>query len=172
MDSITAFLAELDQEANATRRVLERVPEEQLAWKPHAKSLSLGELALHVASIPGLLAEFLNLDNFELPNISQPAPQSKAEILAAFDANLAQARKILPTFAGERGQAIWRLSKEGRELIAAPRLAMVRPFLFNHFIHHRGQLTVYLRLLNVAVPSVYGPSADENPFASAATATR
>jgi uncharacterized damage-inducible protein DinB len=132
--------------------------------------MSLGELALHVASIPGLMAEFLNVDNFQLPETTPPPPKTKKEILAAFDENFAKARAILPTFGGERGNQTWRLSKKGKELIAAPRLAMVRPFLFSHFIHHRGQLTVYLRLLDVAVPSVYGPSADENPFETAAAA--
>ncbi len=171
MNPIAAFLAELDQEAQATRRVLDRVPGDKLSWKPNPKSMSLGELALHVASIPGLLSEFLNVDNFELPEISPPAPKSKADILQAFDDGLAKARAILPTFGGERGNQTWRLFKQGRELMAAPRLAMVRPFLFSHFIHHRGQLTVYLRLLDVAVPSVYGPSADENPFAAVAAAT-
>jgi uncharacterized damage-inducible protein DinB len=171
MDPITAWQAELDQESKATRRLLERVPEEKLAWKPHAKSMSLGELALHIASVPGILAEFLSVDTLELPDTTQPAPKSKQEILAAFEENLTKTKKVLSTFTGERVNQTWRLTKRGQELMAAPRITVVRPFLFSHLYHHRGQMTVYLRLLGVAVPAIYGPSADENPFATSAAAS-
>ena len=163
-----SFVAELDMEAATTRRVLERVPEEHLAWKPHGKSSSLGQLALHVASLPQVLTEFVADDSLDFPtaDTGQPAPASRAEIMAAFDDSLTNARAYLASLDDVHATTTWRLLAPGTELFAAPRAAVIRSFLFNHLYHHRGQLLVYLRLLDVPVPSVYGPTADENPFAA------
>jgi uncharacterized damage-inducible protein DinB len=162
-----SFAAELEMEATTTRRVLERVPEAHLAWKPHDKSSSLGQLALHVASLPQVLTGFIAADSLDLATLdtSQPAPASCAEVMAAFDGGLETARAYLASLDDARAAEVWRLVARGTELFAAPRTAVIRSFLFNHLYHHRGQLLVYLRLLDVPVPSVYGPTADENPFA-------
>ena len=162
---VDAFLAEMEQEAGTTRRVLERVPESKLGWKPHAKSMSLGQLALHVASIPGGVASFLAGDGLEIPSMEQPAATSAAELMNALEESLRTAKEVIGNFDDQKALAIWKLTKDGKELFAAPRIAVVRSILLNHWYHHRGQLSVYLRLLDVPVPSIYGPSADENPFA-------
>jgi uncharacterized damage-inducible protein DinB len=164
-----SFVAELEMEAAATRRVLERVPEAHLAWKPHDKSSSLGQLALHVATLPQRLAEFIAGESLDITsvNTSQPAPTSRGEIMAAFEGSVADARAYLASLDDARAAETWRLVARGTELLAAPRAIVIRSFLFNHLYHHRGQLLVYLRLLDVPVPSVYGPTADENPFAAA-----
>lgn len=162
---VDPFLAELEQEAQTTRRVLERVPGDKLSWKPHPKSMSLGQLALHVATTPGGAAQILANDTFELPNFDQPAAQSAAELIPALEESVRTAKKVLGSFDDPKAMATWRLVNDGKELMAAPRVALLRSFLLSHWYHHRGQLSVYLRLLNVPVPSIYGPSADENPFA-------
>jgi len=164
---VDPFLAELDQEAATTRRVLERVPDAKLSWKPHAKSMSLGQLALHVATIPGALAQMLSNDSLDMATVSfvQPAAGSAAELLPALNDSLKAAKETLSGFDDRRAMATWKLTKQGKELFAAPRIGVVRSILLNHWYHHRGQLSVYLRLLDVPVPSIYGPSADENPFA-------
>jgi uncharacterized damage-inducible protein DinB len=163
------LLDELTMEAATTARVLERVPEPHLAWKPHPKSMSLGQLALHVATLPSLVAQFLSGDALDFDSVPKapPAVGSQAELLAAFAASTERARAFLADLNDERALATWRLVAGERELLAAPRAAMLRSLLFNHWYHHRGQLVVYLRLLDVPVPSVYGPTADENPFAAA-----
>jgi uncharacterized damage-inducible protein DinB len=163
------FVDELTMEAATTKRVLERVPEAHLAWKPHPKSMSLGQLALHVATLPSLVAQFLAGDALDFDAVPKAPPTvgSQAELLAAFAASTEQARSFVADLTDERALATWRLVAGERELLAAPRAAMLRSLLFNHWYHHRGQLVVYLRLLDVPVPSVYGPTADENPFATA-----
>lgn len=163
------FIAELEAEATITKRVLERVPEGHLAWRPHAKSSSLGQLALHVASLPQQLTEFVADDSLDVSatDTRQPTTTSRAELLAAFDASVNAAREYLRGLNDERANRVWKFMTGDKELFAAPRTAVIRSFLFNHWYHHRGQLVVYLRLLDVPVPSVYGPSADENPFAGA-----
>jgi uncharacterized damage-inducible protein DinB len=161
-----AFIGELDMESAATRRVLERVPDEHLAWRPHEKSSSLGQLALHVATLPQQLAGFVSGDRLDLTSIDtrQPSPRSRADVIAAFEQSLNAARAYLTSLDDARAGETWTLAAGAKELFAAPRVAVIRSFLFNHLYHHRGQLLVYLRLLNVPVPSVYGPTADENPF--------
>lgn len=161
------YLEELTAEAPTTRRVLERVPEMHLEWRPHAKSMSLGQLALHVATLPRQLTEFVADDelDFGAAAAAPPTVGSHEELLSAFTASTAQALSYLASLSDERATAQWRLVAGDRELFAAPRTAVLRSFLFNHWYHHRGQLLVYLRLLDVPVPSVYGPTADENPFA-------
>jgi uncharacterized damage-inducible protein DinB len=164
-----SYVEELTTEAATTRRVLQRVPEAHLTWRPHEKSMSLGQLALHVATLPRMLTEFVTADalDFGAAAGTPPTVGSHQELLAAFASSTAQAQSYLATLNDERATATWRLVAGGRELFAAPRAAVLRSFLFNHWYHHRGQLVVYLRLLNVPVPSVYGPTADENPFADA-----
>ena len=163
------YVDELTSEASTTKRVLERVPEAHLNWRPHEKSMSLGQLALHVATLPRQLTEFVTGDalDFGAATGAPPTVSSHQELLAAFASSTEQAQAYLAALSDERASATWRLMAGGRDLFAAPRAAVLRSFLFNHWYHHRGQLLVYLRLLNVPVPSVYGPTADENPFADA-----
>jgi uncharacterized damage-inducible protein DinB len=164
MPIIDSILMELDQEAATTRRVLERVPEASLAWKPHAKSMSLGELALHVATTPGGVAEIVKSDTAEVPQFTRPSATSKAELLSALDRSIAQAKGVLGKMDDATLNATWTLKRGNQVVFSVPRVSVIRSILLNHWYHHRGQLSVYLRLLNVPVPSIYGPSADENPF--------
>ena len=158
-----ALLAEFDREMTTTRRVLERVPEERFDWKPHARSFSIGALAAHVASLPTWAVETLTRSEIDLdPGRPPPAaPPSRRELLAAFDTNAAAARTALAGRSDAELTGMWSLTRGGRTLFSMPKAVVLRSFVFNHLIHHRGQLTVYLRLLDVPVPSVYGPSADE-----------
>ena len=162
-----AMLNELRQEAATTRRVLERVPGDKLSWKPHPRSASLGQLALHVASIPGAVVNLARLDEFDASqaNFEPPAADSREEILAALDASLAAAEEYIGALDNEAAARAWRLTSRGKEVFTVTRLGLLRSIMLNHWYHHRGQLSVYLRLLEVPVPVIYGPSADENPFA-------
>ena len=159
------LLQELEQEAQTTRRVLERVPEEHLGWKPHPKSMSLGQLALHVATVPGGVAEISVQSPSEVPQFTQPSATSAAELVPALNESVAKAKQLLGGMDDAAMAATWRLMKGDREVMAIPRAALLRSIMLNHWYHHRGQLSVYLRELGVPVPSIYGPSADENPFA-------
>jgi uncharacterized damage-inducible protein DinB len=168
MRLIDPILEELDQEAHATRRVLARVPDAQLSWRPHPKSFSLGQLALHVATIPGSVAQLAALESLpEPPAFVQPAATSASELVPALDASLAHARQVLSGFDDATMRGTWRLLSGGRELMALPRATMLRTIMLNHWYHHRGQLLVYLRVHDVPLPSVYGPTADESPFVMA-----
>jgi uncharacterized damage-inducible protein DinB len=164
MSMIQGIVNELEQEAMTTRRVLERVPDGQMSWKPHAKSMSLGQLALHVATIPGGVAEAASQSTFQAPQFAHPAASSAAELLPALEASVAKAKGILSGMTDSDLAATWRLVNGDRELMAIPRGAFMRSVMLNHWYHHRGQLSVYLRSLGVPLPSIYGPSADENPF--------
>ena len=161
---IDPLLAELEQEAETTKRVLERIPNDKLGWKPHTKSMSLGQLALHVATIPGSLTEILANDVFEFPEHTQPAASSAAELVPALEESIKTAKRVAGGFDDKKAMGTWKMMKDGKEIMAAPRIALLRPFMLSHWIHHRGQLSVYLRLLDVPVPAIYGPSADENEF--------
>jgi uncharacterized damage-inducible protein DinB len=162
-----AFLQELDQEGKTTRRVLERVPGDQLGWRPHPKSMSLGELALHTAQTPGMIAAWAVEDVMVLSGApSQAAATSTDEVLKAHDASILKAKEILRQLGDAGLQRAWQATAGGATLFAMPKVALFRSIVLNHWIHHRGQLSVYLRLVGVAVPSIYGPSADENPFAA------
>jgi uncharacterized damage-inducible protein DinB len=163
-DLAQLLLAELEQEAPVTRRILQRVPEASFGWRPHQRSFSLGQLALHIAIIPSLGERLLTPDVGSPPEFVQGEARSSAELIGALDQSLASARKFLSELTPERAEATWRLVRGGRELMAAPRIVMVRSLMFNHWYHHRGSLVVYLRLLDVPVPSVYGPTADEKLF--------
>jgi len=171
MKMIDVLLAEMDQEAQSTARVLERVPQAQLSWRPHPKSFSLGQLALHVATIPGNVAELASHATIpEPPAFIQAEAATAAELVPALRASLAKARQVLGGMEDAQLMETWRLMSGGREIMAMPRAAVIRMIMLNHWYHHRGQLLVYLRMHNVLLPSVYGPTADENPFAAALTA--
>ena len=171
MKIIDGLLAELEQEAATTRRVLERIPQAHLSWKPHPKSMSLGQLALHVATMPGNVAELAAMDTMpEPPAFIQPEAATAAELVPALNDSVAKAKKLLGGFDDAKMGAMWRLQSGGKDIMAMPRVAVARAIMLNHWYHHRGQLLVYLRLLNQSVPSVYGPTADENPFAAAMAA--
>jgi uncharacterized damage-inducible protein DinB len=165
MPTIREFLAELDQEAPATRRTLDHVPVAKLAWKPHERSQSLGQLALHVATIPAALSEVAMLPEFDASFVV-PRPEAKSmdELLAAHDASVARAREIIGGMNDAALATPWRMVLGTRELVSMPRGQFLRSILFNHWYHHRGQLTVYLRLGGALVPAIYGASADEIPF--------
>jgi len=158
------LIAELAQEAATTRRVLERVPEDRLSWAPHPKSLTLGQLALHVAKIPGVLGDLLSEPVRDIPVVPRPEAASRAELLAALDASVDQATQTLSGWTTDDLLADWTMKVGGNPVLTVPRIDMVRSVMFNHVYHHRGQLTVYLRLLDIPVPSVYGDSADEKPI--------
>ncbi|MEO7998856.1 MAG: DinB family protein [Gemmatimonadaceae bacterium] len=165
MNTINVLLAELEAEAHATERVLARVPQEHLSWRPHPKSFSLGQLALHVATIPGNVAAMTALDTFaDPPQGAQAEATSADELVSTMKASVAQAREILGGFDDEAMAATWRMTIGGKEIMAMPRSSLARVVMLNHWYHHRGQLMVYLRLHDVPLPSVYGPTADENPF--------
>ena len=162
---IEALIQELEQEAQTTRRVLERVPGDKLGWKPHAKSMSLGQLAMHVATTPGGVSEVVRQSPFDASGFKQPNATSAAELLPALDQGIAKAKENLRAIGDAGLSNMWRVVEGERELTAMPVGAALRFIMLNHWYHHRGQLSVYLRELNVPVPSIYGPSADENPFA-------
>lgn len=166
MPLVDALLPEYDHEMAVTRTVLERLPPDRLEWTPHAKSFSLGALATHVATLPTWGTETLTRSEIDL-GVNQQPPRSlpsKQEVLAAFDKNVAAARAALVGKTDAELMAMWSLKRNGRTLFSMPKTAVLRSFVLNHLIHHRGQLTVYLRLLDMPVPSVYGPSADEPAF--------
>ena len=160
------LLQELEQEAKATRRLLERVPDSRLAWRPHEKGRTLGALAMHVATVPGSVAEFVSQPSpLQAPDfVDPPAAPTTPELLKAFDESIAKAKRILGGMDDATASATWRLVRGERELAAMPRAAFMRAIMLNHWYHHRGQLSVYLRFLGVPLPSIYGPTADENPF--------
>ncbi len=165
MRIVDSILMEIEQEAQTTKRVLDRIPEDKLAWKPHPKAFSLGQLALHIASVPGSVAAAAVPDSMEAPNFSQPEAKSRQEVLDTFSKSLESAKDALKKMDDARLMSMWSLTKNGKVLMSVPRIGFIRSILMNHNYHHRGQLSVYLRMLGVPVPSIYGPSADENPFA-------
>ena len=160
------MIRELDQEGATTLRMLERVPEDRLEWAPHAKSMTLGQLALHVAGLVGGISALLELDGFDTDQIGAGAgqPESKAQILQAFAESQPVARERLAGLSEEQAAAPWTLASGGVEVFTVPRIGVARSLMFNHLYHHRGQLSVYLRLLDVSVPVTYGRTADETSF--------
>jgi uncharacterized damage-inducible protein DinB len=165
MALIKELLQELEQEAQTTRRVLERVPENQLTWRPHEKARTLGELALHVATVPGGVASLAASPSpAQVPDFIDPSPQSASELIPTLDQSIATAQRVLGGMDDGELLSTLRLMKGEREVFALPRVAFLRSIMLNHWYHHRGQLSVYLRELDVPIPSIYGPSADENPF--------
>jgi uncharacterized damage-inducible protein DinB len=164
MSLADSILVELDQESHTTKRVLDRVPEAKLSWRPHPKSFSLGQLALHIATTQGGVASLAALDSVEAPVFAQPEPANRREIFDAFSKSTEDAKSAIGKMDDARLKSTWTLTKNGQTIIAIPRIDFLRSVLLNHVYHHRGQLSVYLRMLDVPVPSIYGPSADENPF--------
>ena len=157
------LLQELEQEARATRRLLERVPDSRLGWKPHDKSMTLGQLALHIATTPGGVAAMASQDTREVRSATfvQPAAQSAAELVPALEQSLAQAKAVISAMDDATMRETWTLKNNGEVVMAIPRMSVLRAIMLNHWYHHRGQLSVYLRQLDVPIPSIYGPTADE-----------
>ena len=159
------MLAELAQESAVTRLALERVPEDRYSWRPHPKAQSVGQLAYHVAVIPMALAGVAMQERFLVGHQPpRPEPASRQELLAVYEQSLAKAKEILGRLDQAGIEAPWRLVQGEQVILEIPRHAFIRTILFNHWYHHRGQLSTYLRLLDVKVPAIYGPSADELPF--------
>ena len=165
MPMADAMLPEFDHEMGLTRRLLERVPEDRFDWKPHAKSMSLGHLAQHVATLPAWGSMTLNQQEFDLAS-SPPDPpmRRREELLTAFDRLVLETRTALLGKTDAELLVPWTLKKDGHTIFTMPKASVWRSFVISHLIHHRGQLSVYLRLNDVAVPSIYGPSADEGPM--------
>jgi uncharacterized damage-inducible protein DinB len=165
MSQLESMLEEFTQEAKITRIMLDRVPAEQLAWKPHERSMSLGQLALHIATVPAGIAHITEQDFFDAAqnNFTPPAPENLDQVLAALKHSVARVEQLLTESSDDFAQATWHLMMGSTEMDSMPRVAVWRSLMLNHWYHHRGQLSVYLRLLGVPVPAIYGPSADE-PF--------
>lgn len=163
-----ALLPEFDNEMANTRKTLERVPDDKYDWKPHEKSSAMGALAGHLANMPSWGAMAVGSDSFDMAPggqpVTTPPPSSAAELLATFDENVAKTREAIAGASDEELFKPWSLLSNGNTLLTIPKIAVLRTFVMNHVIHHRAQLGVYLRLNDIPVPSIYGPSADENPF--------
>lgn len=157
-----SLIAEFDHESTNTRKMLERVPDEHLQWKPHEKSYTLGKLATHIATMPGWFTMTVGQPELDLSvPMEQPKPQTRAEILSIFDTETSAARTALSTVTEDILAHAWTLRHGDHVIFTMPKSAVLRDMCFNHIVHHRGQLSVYLRLLDVPVPGLYGPSADE-----------
>jgi uncharacterized damage-inducible protein DinB len=155
---------DFEREMQTTRRVLERIPTDKFDWKPHEKSMPLGGLASHVANVPKWAVFTIGLSELDPGTVKLPPATSSEELLSTFDANVAEALVSFDQLDGEKLAGPWSLLMNGKPLFTMPRAAVLQKFVLSHLIHHRGQLSVYLRLLDIPVPSIYGPSADENPF--------
>ena len=160
------LLPEFDMEMSKTRQMLERVPEDKFGWKPHPKSMTLGRLAGHIAEMPGWAPYTFNTDRLDIepvngPKFESPKIESRQDLLTTFDKNVKDARASIEKASDESLGQPWTLLVGGKEIFTMPRLGVVRSMIMNHVIHHRAQLGVYLRLNDVAIPGVYGPSADE-----------
>jgi uncharacterized damage-inducible protein DinB len=160
-----SILPEFDREAATTRTLLERVPEDKAAWKPHVKSMGLGHLSMHIATLPVWASITLERSEFDTnppegPRMTIPAFQSTEGLLQTYDANVSAARALLARATDAEFMAPWTLKNGGKSMFSMPRIAVLRSFILNHAVHHRGQLSVYLRLLDVPLPSMYGPTAD------------
>jgi uncharacterized damage-inducible protein DinB len=166
MDLRQEMLSEFREESSTTRRVLDRVPEDKLAWQPHPKSMPLGKLAMHLALLPGGIVKMSRAESYDIAtrNREVPNPKGIAEVFAAFEQSVRDVESTFAETSEEGATAFWQLMRGEHEIFSRPRFKVWRAFLLNHWYHHRGQLTVYLRMLDVQVPSVYGPSADERPF--------
>jgi uncharacterized damage-inducible protein DinB len=165
MPLVDTLLPEFDHEMTVTRKLLERVPDDRFDWRPHPKSMTLGQLAQHVATIPMWGSMTMNVSELDLGG-SQAAPpmKSRAELLTAFDKNVADTRAALTGRGDGEFTVPWTLKNSGQTIFSMPRAMVWRGFVVSHLIHHRGQLSVYLRMNDVPVPSMYGPSADEGAF--------
>jgi uncharacterized damage-inducible protein DinB len=160
------LLPEFDQEMASTRKTLERVPDGQFGWKPHEKSMTLGRLASHVAESPGWAATTIETDSLDLappgaPPFKPVTADTRQEVLAIFEKNIAAARAAIAGASDDHLAKPWSLLMGGKTILTLPRMSVLRTFVMNHTIHHRAQLGVYLRLNNIPLPAIYGPSADE-----------
>jgi uncharacterized damage-inducible protein DinB len=163
------LLPEFDHEMANTRKTLERITQDKLGWKPHEKSFSMGDLAMHLVNVSTWIPLMIQQDSFDMappgaPPFERPRANSPKEILELFDKNVAAARTVLAGVSDKQLRKTWTLLRGGKTVLSLPRTALIRSFVMNHAIHHRAQLCVYLRLNNLPVPAIYGPSADENPF--------
>jgi uncharacterized damage-inducible protein DinB len=169
MAIVEPLIQEIDREGATTKRVLERVPADRLTWKPHHKSRSLGELAMHIATTPGHIASWALNDEMDFAGGGgdrSAAPASTVEIVAAHDESMTKAKEVAQKLGDTGLMREWEGKMNGATIFKMPKIALYRSIVLNHWIHHRGQLSVYLRMLDVPVPAIYGPSADENPFAA------
>jgi len=159
-----ALLGEFDHEMASTRKTLERIPEDKLGWKPHEKSMTLGRLAGHVAELPGFGATVVRTESLNLSGGQyQPlVATSQRQVVEEFDKKVADTREAIAGAADDHWMKPWSLEYQGKTIFNLPRIAAVRAMMLSHIVHHRAQLGVYLRLNNVPVPSIYGPSADES----------
>ncbi len=168
MALVDALLPEFDHEVAATRRLLARLPDGQFAWQPHPKSMTLGALATHLSELGHWGHETINSPAVDLETMTRPPddvpPATRAAVLEVFDRKMAGARAALAGKSDAELMAPWTLRRGAVEFFTMPKASCWRTFVMNHLIHHRGQLTVYLRQLDVPLPSIYGPSADEQPF--------
>ena len=163
-----ALLPEFDYEMANARKTLERVPDDRFDWKPHDKSFAMGGLASHLANLPSWGTIAIGSDSFDLAPggevVKTPALGSTQDVLAVFDENVAKTRAAIAGASDAELFKHWTLMSNGKTVMTLPKIAVLRSFVMNHLIHHRAQLGVYLRLNDIPVPSIYGPSADENPF--------
>jgi uncharacterized damage-inducible protein DinB len=164
MSIAKSLLAEFEVQAPITRKFLERLPEDKLTWKPHEKSMSAGQLAYHLADVPGGVVRFCQSNPAQAPDFgSFPQPASRKEILDKFEESIATVRSVLSKCDDANMRETWRLVAGGREVLAQPRGEFLRDVMLSHWYQHRGQFSVYLRILSVPVPASWGPSADEPP---------
>jgi uncharacterized damage-inducible protein DinB len=168
MNVADLLLPEFNEEMSNTRKVLERIPDDKLEWKAHPKSNTIGWVGAHLAEIPGWLAPTIEQDSWDIHPVGgepyrTPTFGSSREILASFDANVAAAQKVLPTATNEALMKNWSLLMQGKPIFTMTRYSCIRSFMINHTVHHRAFLCSYLRLNDIPVPGMYGPSGDENP---------
>jgi uncharacterized damage-inducible protein DinB len=162
-----SFLSELDHEAATTRKCLERIPDDKLSWKPHEKSMTMGQLATHIAEMANWAVVTAKTDEFDMnppggQPYQSPVMKSTKEVVSFFDKNVAEAKTAISGVTDDsKWMETWTLKNAGQTAMAMPRIACMRSFVLNHIVHHRGQLSVYLRENDIPVPSIYGPSADE-----------
>jgi len=155
------LIREFDQEMASTQKTLERVPADKWNWKPQEKSGSLGWMAAHVATLPGFTTATIQTHELDVVNAKIPKVEKQADLLPTFAKSSQEARAALAGVTDEELQQLWTLKHNGNVIFSMPRYDVLRGMCFNHLVHHRGQLTMYLRQLNVSVPGLYGPSADE-----------
>jgi uncharacterized damage-inducible protein DinB len=166
MSIAETMLAEFEAQAPLTRKFLERLPEDKLGWKPHEKSMTAGQLALHLATVPGGVIRIAQMNPAPIPGADAfhfPEPETRAEILQKYDESIATVRSLLPKFDDAAMHERWRFAAGDQEFNVQPRVQLLRDAMLSHWYQHRGQFSVYLRMLDVAVPSTWGPSADEPP---------